>query len=89
MSDSNNGGPAFPCTVLQSFYGGTYICSETGMALRDYFASQADIPWEKAIEVLMEQTGRKEFSIREVLKARSELKYYEADAMLIERERSK
>ncbi len=86
MSDSNNGGPAFP-SVGEGF--GNPLYSAPGMTLRDYFASQADIPWQKAIEVLMQQTGRKEFSIREVLKARSGLKYYEAEAMLTERERSK
>ena len=32
MSQTNNGGPAFPCTTMHDF---------KGMSLRDYFAGQA------------------------------------------------
>ena len=90
MNESSDGGPAFPRQhVIMDENNAFFKPGHNGMSLRDYFASQADVPWEKAIEVLMEQTGRKEFTVREVQKARSELKYYEADAMLTERKGQK
>ena len=83
-----DGGPAFP--IPDSHHAnGQVQYGANGMSLRDYLASKADIPWATAVELLVEQTGRKEFMITDILKARADLKYWEADAMLAAREGSK
>jgi len=41
MSNTNTGGPAFPCEVLGIDEHGEYRKPYEGMTLRDYFAAQA------------------------------------------------
>ncbi len=82
----DRGGPAFPGGV--STVSG--VVTQSGMALRDWFASQADIPWEAAIEVLRQgekqnSSSRFNFSAAEVILVQAQLKYLAADAMLKER----
>ena len=85
MSTINTGGPAFP--VPDSHHAnGQVQYGANGMTLRDYLASKADIPWDTVVDTLVEQTGKKEFSIKDILRTRADMKYWEADAMLAARE---
>jgi len=52
-----------------------------GMTLRDWFAGQADVPWNAVIETLAIK-GNKAPTVNELLTYRAELKYIEADAMI-------
>jgi hypothetical protein len=60
-----------------------------GMTLRDWLASQAEIPWDAVLGTLsIKHPERdKKFTLEEVLKFRAEAKYREADAMLAAREK--
>lgn len=76
MSDINDGGQAFP--VSDQF--------ETvhGMTLRDWFAGQAEVPWNAVIETL-KLKGNPAPTVVQLLAYRAELKYIEADAMIAAR----
>lgn len=77
------GGPAFP-SVGEGF--GNVNYSAPGMTLRDWFAGQADIPWEVA-RAEAQHTLRVDMPTRtEIIAARARLRGMEADAMLRERE---
>lgn len=61
-----------------------------GLTSRDYFAAHADIPWNVVIETLRIKDGVPadepfDVPIGKLMRARAELKYAEADAMLAER----
>jgi hypothetical protein len=89
MSDSlKDGGPAFP--VPDSHHAnGQVQYGANGMTLRDWFASQAEIPWDAVLGTLSikHPDREKKFTLEEVLKFRAEAKYSEADAMLAAREK--
>jgi hypothetical protein len=73
-----DGGPAFPVSYDLS-----------GMTLRDWFAGQAEIPWDAVLGTLsIKHPDRdKKFTLEEVSKFRAEAKYREADAMMAAREK--
>lgn len=70
----DDGGPAFP--VTETIY--------EGMSLRDYFAANADIPWEAVFNALEQKFPHKagKLTNSEIVEYRACLKYLEADAML-------
>ena len=70
---ADNGGPVFP---VEGFH--------DGMTLRDWFAGQANVPWNAAIETLRIR-GVDQPTVKELAEYRAELKYIEADAMLAAR----
>lgn len=80
----NDGGLAFPYRETEA---SGQFQHHYGMSLRDWFASQADIPYDTVCEFML-QNGKSpnEITIRDVLKFRAELKYAEADEMLKARE---
>lgn len=75
----NTGGAAFPCE------GGTDsgLHPDAGMSLRDYFAANADIPWNAVIQTLAIQ-GYSSPTIEQIINYRAKVKYLEADAMIKE-----
>lgn len=88
-----DGGPAFPTSIRKDEnymdaggYGRsrTVTVQEGGMSLRDWFAATIDIPWAHAREVAQTQLYRAP-SIEEVINARVQLRFKEADMMLEER----
>lgn len=83
MADSkkiDDGGSAFPCEggVDSGLY------ADPGMTLRDWFAGQADVPWNAVIETLALK-GNKTPTVDDVLRYRAEVKYIAADAMIAAR----
>jgi len=83
-----DGGPAFP--VPDSHHAnGQVQYGSNGMTLRDWLASQAEIPWDAVLGTLsIKHPERdKKFTLEEVSKFRAEAKYREADAMLAAREK--
>lgn len=84
MTNKPENPPAFPCNA------DAYACGAVtaGMTLRDYFAGQADVPWNAVIETYREnkQVGCNPPTVEAILNYRAELKYIEADAMLRARE---
>lgn len=72
----DDGGPAFPIPATH-FHNG-----EGGMTLRDYFAASIDIPWNACLETIAIQTGNTKPTVSEFVKARAEIRYLEADAMI-------
>ena len=79
----NDGGPAYP--VIGMPLDPDTILNRSGMSLRDYFAAKSDIPWEVIVKAMTEIYP----SLNDVIKARAEMKYAEADAMLSARLRQK
>lgn len=90
-SEQNDGGPAFPVPGEQQYehpvhgvifpssvYGSRY---DPGMTLRDWFAGQADIPWN-VLHAMLVQRGEHEPTSGRVAEYRANMKYIEADAML-------
>lgn len=91
--------PAFPAkatdagesftTREQDFVSGHIFTAvqHPGMSLRDWFAGQADVPWNAVIETLEKKFPNRngKFTVSEVVTYRAEFKYIEADAMLLER----
>ena len=75
MSNSDNGGPAFPYPIQE--YG---ALAKTGMTLRDYFAAAA----LQGIMASPNSTGGGE-PIEKVMAAYADVAYKAADAMLAER----
>ena len=87
----DDGGPAFPrnhtrvtleSESIEGFKG------FDGMSLRDWFAGQADIPWGTARTFAKQWTGFPDPSFREIIEARTKLKFCEADTMLAERDKT-
>jgi hypothetical protein len=85
-----DGGPAFPHAqrLWDNDAQSWAVHSVGGMTLRDWLASQAEIPWDAVLGTLsIKHPERdKKFTLEEVLKFRAEAKYREADAMLAARE---
>jgi len=53
------------------------------MPLRDFFASQINIPWDAAIQALKgRMVGARSFEVGEIIGIRAQMRYLEADAML-------
>ena len=73
MSNTNTGGPAFPCETLGVDEHGEYRKPYEGMTLRDYFAA-------KAMQGMMHDVSQ---PVGEVI---AEWAYQVADAMLKARE---
>jgi len=83
-----DGGPAFP--VPDSHHAnGQVQYGSNGMTLRDWLASQAEIPWDAVLGTfsIKHPERDKKFTLEEVSKFRAEAKYREADAMLAAREK--
>lgn len=81
----DNGGFAFPTNDIHQV-GAVVVSKGTdGMTLRDWFAGQADIPWNAVIETYRIKTGRDSPTVLEIASYRAELKYIEADAMIAAR----
>ena len=78
MSDTNDGGPAFP--VLEMHTDGKSRTTMPGMSLRDWFAAQAN---EQDIQTAFEDAALT--SSRFQLQGRAWARYHHADAMLAER----
>ena len=74
----DDGGPAYPGVL------GPPSEFTTGMTIRDWFAGQADVPWNAVIETLA-MRGNKKPTVDDVLQYRAEVKYLEADAMIAAR----
>lgn len=79
MSEQKDGGPAFPKAGLDNWEKAKSV--QIGMSLRDYFAAQADIPWEAVIEILANKDNQRP-TVSDVVNMRAAMKYLEADAML-------
>lgn len=60
---------------------------EDGMSLLKYYAGQADIPWNQAIESFEEASGKKEPTVGDVIEARAVLSFDYAEAMVKEAEK--
>ncbi|MDE3791732.1 hypothetical protein I7G86_13925 [Sinorhizobium meliloti] len=86
MSDQvkkiDDGGPAFARASAEHSMGGNY--EQDGMSLRDWFASQADIPWNAVIETLSIK-GIEMPTVKQMAEYRALMKYAEADAMIAAR----
>jgi hypothetical protein len=86
----NNGGPAFPHAqrLWDNDAQSWAVHSAGGMTLRDWFAGQADTPWNAALDTMgtkyPDRAGK--FTLDEVFKYRAEMAYRAADAMLAARE---
>jgi hypothetical protein len=80
MTQKPDGGPAFPLTRESSFNK-----NYEGMTLRDWFAGQADVPWNAVLETL-ELRGEKNPTVQRMAEYRAEIKYVMADAMIAARE---
>jgi len=80
MTDTkiDDGGMAFPLAVTSE------TTDYPGMSLRDWFAGQADVPWNAVIETLRLK-GNISPTVAEMSAYRAELKYIEADAMIAAR----
>ncbi len=84
MSGKNDGGAAFPGTRTEYPQSPDLPIRQvpySGMTLRDWFAGQADIPWNAVAETLAIK-GDVHPTVSGILEYRSQLKYIEADAML-------
>jgi len=57
------------------------VSDDPGMTLRDWFAGQADIPWN-VLHAMLVQRGEHEPTSGRVAEYRANMKYIEADAML-------
>lgn len=79
MEMKNDGGAAFPYD--RGLLPGQ---PQTGMSLRDWFATHADVPWNAAIETLSLR-GCSHPTVKQLAEYRAQLKYIEADAMLAAR----
>jgi hypothetical protein len=55
-----------------------------GMTLRDWFAGNADVPWNAVIETLSIR-GNKNPTVSDLAAYRAEIKFIEADAMIARR----
>lgn len=75
-----DGGPAFP--VLDRANEGGLCAAGYGLSLRDYFAAHIDIPWSVAAEAVYRQKGNQNGTRAEIIAARTELRFEEADQML-------
>lgn len=93
MGETNkidNGGPAFAQALATVDGNGNPLSlgdverNPIGMTLRDWFAGQADIPWNAVIETLAIK-GNQSPTVIDLLTYRAELKYIEADAMIAAR----
>ena len=83
MTDGyQDGGPAFPLNAKSAH--GQHRFTHTGMTLRDWFASQADVPWNAVLDTLRLR-GEPTPTAARFAEYRAELRYLEADAMLAER----
>ena len=83
MSNTNTGGPAFPCEVLGIDEHGEYRTPWQGMSLRDYFAAKAmQIMWDAYDKGYCGMIDSDESNIDLVAKG----SYQMADAMLKARE---
>jgi len=60
---------------------------QEGMSLLEYYAGQADIPWEEVANAFMQANGCKKATIEEIIKARAELRFDDAEAMVAEAEK--
>jgi hypothetical protein len=78
MSNTNTGGPAFPCPETEKHY------KDEGMTLHDYFAAHADVSIYTPLENLTTQLHRKP-TIGELAEYIASIRSIEADAMLKER----
>lgn len=78
----DDGGSAFPFNENHS--NGSHYCSHGGMSLRDWFAGQADVPWNAVIDTLGLK-GENTPTLYRIAQYRAELKYIEADAMIAAR----
>lgn len=81
MNEQKDGGPAFPQNDLSGYGMGPSETGNRGMSLRDWFAGQADVPWNAVIET-MALRGNAKPTVLEMATYRAELKYIEAAAML-------
>lgn len=79
MTKKNDGGPAFPIPVVQPF--GDGVCAIGGMSLRQYYAGQADIPWEVAKEAV-NRVKIGTASVDDIMRMRATMKFGEADYMI-------
>lgn len=84
MSDKNDGGPAFPHSFESADNHPRWFQS-SGMSIRDWFASKADVPWNAVIGTLA-LLGEDNPTIARIVEYRAHVKYAEADAMLKARE---
>jgi len=74
MPTKDDDGPAFGHG--DPTHGGAH-----GISLREYFAANADVPWNSVMETLR-INGNASPTIQEVVDFRARIKFREADAML-------
>lgn len=85
MSGVKDGGPAFPLSWKETNeHGMEFHMTHGGMTLRDWFAANADVPWNAVIETLSIK-GEKNPTVGRMAEYRALLKFEEADAMLAAR----
>lgn len=82
MSDKKDGGAAFPTILEECCNEAIYPIYLSGMSLRDYFAAKSVVSIDDAARICKSIKP----SWEEIFKARSFLKYMDADAMIKERE---
>jgi len=74
--------PAFPRPVsIDAVH--NYYDDQQGMSLLEYYAGQADIPWQ-VIENVFIKIHAQEPSIEQAINLRAELRFCEAEAMVKE-----
>lgn len=78
-----DGGPAYPSVLYSHERAENW--STDGMSLRDWFAGQADVPWNAVFETLG-HLGEPKPTVSRLAEYRAHLKYVEADAMLAARD---
>lgn len=87
---TNDGGPAFPFGQVSELTGqpinGFF---SPGMTLRDWFAGHVDVPWNASLDTLtIKYPDRKgKFTLDEIATFRAEMRFREADALLVAREK--
>ena len=95
MSNKNTGGPAFPVTGYAASNGhsppkDTWDAGFGGMTLRDYFANDADVPWNVACDSVTGSQGSAlsgvQYDVGEVADRMANIKYAIADAMIAARD---
>lgn len=80
----DDGGPAFPCGSYDAVRGCPQPPVIPGMSLRDWFAWQAEISWDIVLQTFA-LAGKKDPKIQDIINVRAQMRYLEADAMLVAR----
>lgn len=80
----DTGGPAFPENTYRRVGETEKGDCKPGMTLHDYFVGQCNISWQEAIDIL-HILKNKTPTIMEIINVRIEIKNWEADALIKER----